>query len=419
MLRERILLENEGHVAARISQKLEKYGSLFSSASADSSSPSGSVDTKTLSATETAAEKPRPPMLARDLRWKFTSSFFYAIRPGDFSPLSPDGEVLERSGRIGVDFWRWHRDSAPLGYTPPLCTCKRTADTLAMLRRYVLGLPSPSERRVCENDVCRGLLYVPHSLLEVPLNRIVSNGSQFVRHVPVPNDTDVYCGNMKHTLVICTTSPAHEVECLSAIRQSDMPDSLIYRVNASGFIPYFKPHEVTGSIAPLMTVEPIDSDVSDSEENYGYGETFAVKRTATGLVIHKYDTSTQEVHPVEESMLRTWVGAEGAQSELREQAPVTSAEDYMICELIECFSNERRPLTFTLRGCNVRPLSPSSPKEDPLSDAHKAEPPRDDSARSRHKRRKLYPSEQRKPVSAAALERVHLTKIVDTLEFKS
>lgn len=344
----------------------------------------------------------RPPLLFRDLDWVEFRPDIWPIRPGDYSPLSPDGELLDRTGKIGLDFWRWNRENAPLGYTPPLCTCKRTKDAQSMLRQYALGIMHPPEKQVCDNDVCRGLLYIPHSLLEVPLNRVISNGSQFVKNVAVPNETDVYCGNMKHTLIICTTSVEHETECLKAIRNSDAPDSLIYRVSSSGFIPFFKKHAASGSLAPLMTVEPIDSDVSDTEENYGFGEIFAVKFSSGGLIIHKYNTASQTVVPLEASMLRSWLGGnDTALKDLPQQAPVTSVKDYVLCELIESFSNERRPLSLFLDD-TVSAMSHKGIKlSRPLS------PPR----RS-HKHLQNEPLET---ISNEALESAHLMNIIDAL----
>ncbi|ORM41870.1 putative serine/threonine-protein kinase nek2 [Babesia sp. Xinjiang] len=357
----------------------------------------------------------QPPMLYRDLHWRAQTTFYYPVRPGDVSPLSPDAEALERCGRIGFDFWRWRRNMTPLGYTPPLCTCKRTAETTDMLKRYALKQPDPMEHRVCDNDVCRGLLYIPHSLLEVPLNRIVSNGSEFVRHVAVPNNTDVYCGNMKHTLVICTTSAKHETECLEAIRQSDVPDTLIYQVNSEGFIPYFKKRKDPASIAPLMTVEPIDSDVSDSEENFGIGETFAVKFGKKGMVIHKFDNSTQEISQIDETMLRSWIG-NNRSAKLPKQEPVTAIEDYTVCELIDCFSNERRPLTFTLRGYNTTENRQQSSKTDlqpNTPDADVFQPETIDQDDDNEVLSKIH---KRHKTATEAMERAHMLQIMDTLE---
>eukprot|EP00371_Babesia_bovis_P003486 XP_001612133.1 hypothetical protein [Babesia bovis T2Bo] len=285
-------------------------------------------------------------MLYQDLGWDLETNFYYTIRPGDFSPLSPDADVLERSGKIGLDFWKWNRDRNPLGYTPPLCTCKRMAEPKALLRKYATGITAPKELRVCENDVCRGLLYIPYSMIEVPLNRTISNGSEFAKQVAVPDDTDVYCGSMKHTLVLCTTSRKHEEECLEAIRKSNVPHTLVYDVRAPDFLPYFKKRLDTITIAPLMAVEPIDSDVSDNEDNYGFGECFAVKHTERGLVIHKYDPSTQELSEIDPAMLKCWAGGD---DELLPQEPVTQLGDYTLCELIESFSGERRPLKLSLR----------------------------------------------------------------------
>ncbi|CDR93900.1 hypothetical protein, conserved [Babesia bigemina] len=414
MLREQLFLREEHQLDWRLSDALSRCDSMRDP------SLSGLLNADSEEEEEPAAagpgDKREPPMLWRDLDWKPFSGFYYPIRPGDYSPLSPDGEMLERSGKIGVDFWRWHRERAPLGYTPPLCTCKRTADTVAMLRRCVMRQKDGRERRVCDNDVCRGLLYIPHSLLEIPLNRVISNGSEFVRHVAVPNDTDVYCGNMKHTLVICTTSAEHEAECLEAIRQSDVPDSLVYHVNANGFIPYFKHHVFIGSVAPLMTVEPIDSDVSDSEENRGFGETFAIKFGKHGMVIHKYDSASHAVSPIDDAMLRAWVGKDTDLAEVPPQEPVTALSDYVICELMECFSHDRRPLAFVLRSCKgvVRRLD--FYKEEARPDTLPADAYRLDPYGARNKKHKISASDGRKPLWSTALERAHLLKIIDTIE---
>lgn len=342
-----------------------------------------------------------PPMLYRDLGWEHDRGDLWPIRPGDFSPLSPDGDLPDRGGKIGIDFWRWHRDNTPLGYTPPLCTCRRTRDAKEMLKHYALGVVSVFKRAVCENEVCRGLLYVPYSIIEVPLNRKICNGSQFVVEVDIPNDTDVYCGNMKHTIVICTTSPDHEAACLKAIEKSEVPESLVYDVKRCGFLSYFKKQSSQKPSAEVMSVEPIDSDVSDSCDSYGFGEMFALKVVNGKLVIHRYNSVNKVLMPLDIDMLRMWQGAEEISPQnVQMAAEVTSIHDYVLCELIESFANERRPLTYILRG------STPPPYPEDFSELFSTR---------LIKRRSTYCGEDRVPVSHAALAVAHKRKILSTL----
>ncbi|KAK1443905.1 hypothetical protein BgAZ_207810 [Babesia gibsoni] len=401
LLNEKMLLEEEFPSTERLSQRINSIART-KGCSLPKLLAEGSDDRNGVDAGDTAnATISKPPLLFKDLQWKDEYSYAWPIRGGDFSPLSPDGELLERSGKIGLDFWRWHRDTAPLGYTPPLCTCKRTKHAQETLKRYATGVLAQPNKAVCDNDVCRGLLYIPYSLIELPLNRRISNGSEFVRDVGVPNETDVYCGNMKHTLVICTTSPEHEVACLKAISNSELAGSLVYNVRRGTFIPYFKKYVQQKAMGPLMTVEPIDSDVSDSNENYGFGDVFAIKIINGGIVIHKYNTVHKAVMPLDPSMLRTWMGINDSSPEdMPKQAEVTSVKDYILCELIESFSNERRPLGFSLRDYTF-----TSQKAEAV-----------DNASDGRKRVQSSSPEEPTPLPVSAIENAHIMKIIRVLE---
>ncbi|AFZ79021.1 hypothetical protein BEWA_018660 [Theileria equi strain WA] len=296
--------------------------------------------------------------LYHDFQWSKTSEYFWPARIGDYSPLSPDGEPLERQSKIGLDFWRWNRETAPLGYVPPLCTCKRTNDCISTLATYGNGFFSTGEYSVCDNDICRGLLYIPYSLLEIPLNRVISNGSEFATNVKVPDSTDIYCGNMKHTLILCTKHKEHEEACLTAIRESDVTPPIIYDVVKGHFLPYFKRYIPSSRFnTPTMAVEPIDSDVSDSED-YGIGQLFAVKQDYNSLSILKYDLTTKKTAPLDTNLRLRWKNTSGDDSDGCEESAslpdcnILSEENYIIYELIESFSSERRPLSFSLRSEN-------------------------------------------------------------------
>ncbi|BAM39854.1 conserved hypothetical protein [Theileria orientalis strain Shintoku] len=264
--------------------------------------------------------------LYEDLQWSRVPGYFWPVHSGDYSPLSPDGEFVDRHGKLGLDFWQWNRETSPLGYIPPLCTCKRTEDCVTAVKKWIKNMKLEYEHRVCDNEVCRGMLYVPYSLLEIPLNRAISNGSEFAQKVKVPNETDVYCGNMKHTIILCTTSRRHEKKCMEAIELSDVPSPLIYDVDCEDFVPYFKKHNDHCKESPLMTVEPIDSDVSDSEQSYGMGQMFAIRRLNSRVMFEKYDQSTKKTAPVDDLLLKAWekIGAtrksQDAEDEEKEDA---------------------------------------------------------------------------------------------------
>ncbi|UKJ90164.1 hypothetical protein MACJ_001095 [Theileria orientalis] len=244
--------------------------------------------------------------LYEDLQWSRVPGYFWPVHSGDYSPLSPDGEFVDRHGKLGLDFWQWNRETSPLGYIPPLCTCKRTEDCINSVKKWIKNIKLEYEHKVCENDVCRGMLYIPYSLLEIPLNRAISNGSEFAQKVKVPNETDVYCGNMKHTIILCTTSRRHEKKCLEAIELSEVPSPLIYDVEFEDFVPYFKSYSDHIDESPLMTVEPIDSDVSESEQTYGIGQMFAIRRLNNHVMFEKYDTTTKKTEPVDDLLLEAW-----------------------------------------------------------------------------------------------------------------
>uniref|UniRef100_A0A3B0MRV9 Uncharacterized protein n=1 Tax=Theileria annulata TaxID=5874 RepID=A0A3B0MRV9_THEAN len=315
--------------------------------------------------------------LYEDLNWNVVPDYNWPVHPGDYSPLSPDGEFLDRHGKIGLDFWNWNRERSPLGYIPPLCTCKMTTDCVDHLRRWTRYMKLDFDKKVCNNDVCRGLLYIPFSLLEVPLNRIISNCSEFALKVKVPDSTDLYCGNMKHTLILCTTSKEHEKECLDAIEHSEISYPLVYDVKAEDFIPYFKKYNEETRESPLMSVEPIDSDVSDPEENYGMGQLFAIRKLRDNVLIEKYDQNLRVTSPVDEQLLSTWdkmveesvkdqakkepgykllskkINPESfcnlGSEELTRLRKELEAQDYIIYQMVESFSTNRRPLSFVLR----------------------------------------------------------------------
>ncbi|UKK02297.1 hypothetical protein MACK_001653 [Theileria orientalis] len=244
--------------------------------------------------------------LYEDLQWSRVPGYFWPVHSGDYSPLSPDGEFVDRHGKLGLDFWQWNRETSPLGYIPPLCTCKRTEDCITSVKKWIKNMKLEYEYKVCVNDVCRGMLYIPYSLLEIPLNRAISNGSEFAQKVKVPNETDVYCGNMKHTIILCTTSRRHEKKCLEAIELSEVPSPLIYDVECEDFVPYFKRYSDYTEESPLMTVEPIDSDVSDSEQSYGMGQIFAIRRLKNHIMFEKYDPITKKTEPVDDLLLEAW-----------------------------------------------------------------------------------------------------------------
>ncbi|KAK2195359.1 hypothetical protein BdWA1_003035 [Babesia duncani] len=276
-----------------------------------------------------------PKSLYGDLNWAPVCEYYWPVKVGDSSPLSPDGEALERRGKIGLDFWHWERDSAPLGYTPPLCTCKRPDIFKATLSAYVTG-ESTIENLVCDDNVCKGLLYIPYSLLEVSLNRVVCNAIEFAQKCNVPDNTDIYCGSMKHTIVLCTHDAEHERECLEAISASNLGAPLVFQVNKTNFIPFFKPVN-TSKTAPIIAI--------DSRNPMGIGEMFAILKKIH-LEIYKFNMATKQLQAIDPELLDNW--SDGLNSLYKyTTVPNVSPDDYVVYELTESFSWDRRPLEFT------------------------------------------------------------------------
>ncbi|CCF72977.1 conserved Plasmodium protein, unknown function [Babesia microti strain RI] len=298
------------------------------------------------------------------------------------SPLSPDGESLGRSSKIGLDVWKWSRHSAPLGYTPPLCTCSN----LSMLYQNLTNIQNGQLRvieqlKVCTDENCSGLLYVPYSLVEVPLNRKIDNAMSFTNHVKIPDHTDIYCGSLKHTLVLCTINLQHENQCLEAIKDAGIEHHLIYDVvNGGDIIPFFTPLTQTNDTILMaernkasteckaLTLLLDESDDSHSQSAISGQYLITVhKLEQNKLAISKVlKNQYGEFKPLDQHFLETL--KRSVDSSPTETATsfasngdfgtenLCNYSEYKIletttlkCSMMDSFSKERRPLSLRLR----------------------------------------------------------------------
>ncbi|CRG93588.1 conserved Plasmodium protein, unknown function [Plasmodium gallinaceum] len=96
--------------------------------------------------------------------------------------------------------------------------------------------------KICDNNACCGLLYIPYSYIVVILNRKVENLTYACNNLNIPSNTDIYYNNKKNVITVCTKNSEHEFFCYYCLKQnSHVKNILIYDVYFEGFIPFFKP----------------------------------------------------------------------------------------------------------------------------------------------------------------------------------
>ncbi|ESS29823.1 hypothetical protein TGDOM2_320160 [Toxoplasma gondii GAB2-2007-GAL-DOM2] len=110
------------------------------------------------------------------------------------------------------------------------------------------GSESPSLPSVCPSPGCQGLLFVPYSLIEVPLVRGVESLSTLAESVALPSKTELFSGFLRHSAVVVCTSETHEQRCWRALKQANLHlSALVFDVYANDFVPFHSARERQGA----------------------------------------------------------------------------------------------------------------------------------------------------------------------------
>ncbi|KAJ1611808.1 hypothetical protein OIY81_376 [Cryptosporidium canis] len=129
---------------------------------------------------------------------------------GPDSPLSPfNTDLLILNEDTPSTYFEWSCADCPL-YIPKMCSCGTRDDG----SRYF----------VCRNEGCEGLLKIPHSLIQIPLNRSVNSVQSFIsRNMEIPNSLLIYYGKLKNSLTLVVFDREQEknvAKCLSSSSDS-------------------------------------------------------------------------------------------------------------------------------------------------------------------------------------------------------
>ncbi|KAF8820774.1 hypothetical protein IE077_002827 [Cardiosporidium cionae] len=234
-----------------------------------------------------------------------------------------------------------HPSSSPLCSAPSRSNYLHTANTpsaessshasLISEKKYSHVSPSLGSKKtltklpsVCFNKNCQGLLFVPYSFIEVSLNHEIDSVILFSKTVFVPADTELYCGNTRHTIIIVTRSPEHEYLCWKALSLRNLSDSsLIYDIDQNSFHPYFKP-----------TLTSVESTLSSSTSSKLIASMLpSIKSFPNGM------GSSNVSHPLTVSTVL---------DDSQDNPSATTCSQNGIP--IKMFSHHRRPLILRLRG---------------------------------------------------------------------
>ncbi|PFH36173.1 hypothetical protein BESB_043650 [Besnoitia besnoiti] len=226
--------------------------------------------------------------------------------------------------------------------------------------------PFPS---VCPSPSCQGLLFVPYSLIEVPLVRGVESLSSLAETVAFPSNTELFSGLLRHTAVVVCASEAHERQCWRALKGAKLHlSSVVFDVDAGDFVPFhsrrdaaFDPKKErrgkSDSVLPFREQVQLDQHLTELQH---VGE--AASSSAASLFAETAETGTKENGGAAEA---TGAEARERDAETKENgvSGALSTEDLVALvfdpvdtegrQRIASFAAERRPMEIALRsvGC--------------------------------------------------------------------
>ncbi|KAH8584949.1 uncharacterized protein ELE39_000900 [Cryptosporidium sp. chipmunk genotype I] len=125
---------------------------------------------------------------------------------GENSPLSPfntDLLFFNEDNSSSSIYFEWSCTDCPL-YMPKMCNCGTKSEG-----------PHPM---VCNNESCEGLLKIPYSLIQIPLNRTINSVQSFVsENMGIPNSTLIYYGKLKNSLLLVLFNKEQERNLVKAL----------------------------------------------------------------------------------------------------------------------------------------------------------------------------------------------------------
>ncbi|KEP60550.1 UNVERIFIED_CONTAM: hypothetical protein HHA_320160 [Hammondia hammondi] len=226
------------------------------------------------------------------------------------------------------------------------------------------GSESPSLPSVCPSPGCQGLLFVPYSLIEVPLVRGVESLSTLAESVALPSKTELFSGFLRHSAVVVCASETHEQRCWRALKQANLHlSALVFDVYANDFVPFHSARErpeagvdsraggrnvLTKEQAQLnqhlTELQHVGEEASSSALVADAGESGTLKRARHEEAREKKEGEEGEGS---ETNGRAADGGDLESSLASEVFPQEATEGR---ERIGSFAAERRPLEVTLRS---------------------------------------------------------------------
>ncbi|CBZ50540.1 conserved hypothetical protein [Neospora caninum Liverpool] len=221
-----------------------------------------------------------------------------------------------------------------------------------------LSSQAPALPSACPS--CQGLLFVPYSLIEVPLVRGVESLSTLAESVAFPSKTELFSGSLRHTAVVVCTNETHERLCWRALKQANLHrSSVVFDVDARGFVPFH-----SGREGPETTETRETGRNTLSKEQVQLNEHLAElqhvgEEASTSSAALFVDDGEQATKAEKKGEARE-KGSENAESSDNAQEGSGDLEDALASavfaqektegrERISSFSAERRPLEVTLR----------------------------------------------------------------------
>lgn len=129
---------------------------------------------------------------------------------GADSPLSPfntDLLFFNEDASSSSIYFEWSCTECPL-YMPKMCNCATKSE-------------GSYHYMICSNESCEGLLKMPYSLIQIPLNRKINSVQSFVsENMGIPSSLLIYYGKLKNSLLLVLFDKEQERSVVRALYKS-------------------------------------------------------------------------------------------------------------------------------------------------------------------------------------------------------